>query len=219
MVSGDPRWRSRCWSHPEPAHICISGPSIKLSSATLSEWITLFLLDPNWYSCPHLGQGFKITEGHEQMLKTTTTWPGSGKLLTAKHVVRQRPSPTSPRPLHLWGLSLWSLLAAPKSAVPRSASRGHLVGLHLRSWLPVGLRSGGHTQPTQAAPGGPQVRVTTGEGRSTRAHCAWCFPGYGVTTTWWPYDGFQPCFSLLLRINKLHKVHKTLCRWIHFYTV
>ena len=146
--------------------------------------------------------------------KTTTARPGSGKLSRAKHVVRQRLQPTlSPHLSSLWDCDS-SLLAAPKSAIPRSASRAHLVGLHLPSRPRAGrLQWPPHPPPPRAAPGGPlgrglQARQTT---------LCLMFPGHGVITTWWP-DGFQTWFSFyFFWINKLHKVHRTLCRWIHFY--
>ena len=146
--------------------------------------------------------------------KTTTARPGSGKLSRAKHVVGQRLQPTvSPHLSSLWDCDS-SLLAAPKSAIPRSASRAHLVGLHLPSWPRAGrLQWPPHPPPPRAAPGGPlgrglQARQTT---------LCLMFPGHGVITTWWA-DGFQTWFSFyFFWINKLHKVHKTLRRWIHFY--
>lgn len=150
--------------------------------------------------------------------KTTTTRPGSGKLSRAKHVVRQRLQPNlSPDLYSLWGLWLCSLLAAPKSAVPRSASRGQLVCLYPWSWPLVGLLQWPpHPAPPWAAPGGPlggglQAR------QSTRAHCAWCFLDTQSSLPGGPMDFRRDFLLTFLRIDNLHKVHRTSCRWIHFY--
>ena len=106
--------------------------------------------------------------------KTTTARPGSGKLSRAKHVVRQRLQPTlSPHLSSLWDCDS-SLLAAPKSAIPRSASRAHLVGLHLPSGPGLAGCSGRHTHlhPEQ------RLEVPWAEDcRQGRPHCASCFLG------------------------------------------
>ena len=120
--------------------------------------------------------------------------------------------PSPPTSLHFGIVTLLSLLPPNLQSQGQPAERTWWVCIS-RPARAGRLQWPPHPPPPRAAPGGPlgrglQARQTT---------LCLMFPGHGVITTWWP-DGFQTWFSFyFFWINKLHKVHRTLCRWIHFY--
>lgn len=151
--------------------------------------------------------------------KTTTTRPGSGKLLTAKHVVRQRLQPNlSPGLSSSLGLVPLISPCCPQICSPKVSQQrapGGSPSAVLAPGWPAAVAA--TLSSTPAAPGGPLGRGLQAR-QSTRAHCAWCFPDTESPLPDGPMDFSRAFLFTFLRINKLHKVHKTLCRWIHFYT-
>lgn len=126
-------------------------------------------------------------------------------------------SPTSPpASLHLWLEPLISCcpqICSPKVSQQRAPGGSPSAVLAL-GW-PAAVA--GHTQSTP----GSAWRVPWAEdhrrGRVPE-HWGWCFPDTESPLPDGPMDFSRAFLSLLFAWLTLHKVHKTLCRWTHFYT-